>query len=135
MYGGACGCSLALDASCALAMTQASDAPRCPCCRFSAHRDELLLGTWLYTTAWMVLADAHLQPGYVCSCLATLTLALPVRFWKQAPLTLLANSQMMPAGSVRRLLHGVLLPLGCSYSFEVSSRRAFVRSAGARAHF
>lgn len=94
-----------------------------PTRRFTSHRDHLLLATWLYTAAY---SRAQATPSQLVCWLGVLGLALPMRFMKQLPLTLLANAQLLRVATARQLLHGLVLPLGCSYYFEAHSRRVFL---------
>lgn len=90
---------------------------------FAAHRERLLLATW----AWLGLgAGAHLRSTWV----AVLGLALPIRFWKQAPLSLLlALPQLLATRpACLKSLCSVALPLACTYCCERHMRRSFVRA-------
>lgn len=93
--------------------------------RFSAYRDHLLLGTWLYTAAY---SRTQLAPRQLLGWLGVLGLALPMRFFRLLPLTLLASAQLLHAVTPRQLVHTVVLPLACSWYFEAHSRAAFVHA-------
>lgn len=92
---------------------------------FSAHREGLLLGTWAYMA---LVGRALLQPGWV----AVLGLALPLRWWRQAPLSLLLTLPALRAGraALARSLCAVALPLACGYAWERHMRRSFLRGGG-----
>lgn len=94
--------------------------------RYAALRDGLLLWTWSCASLWVVVAQPRLRPGQAVGFLACLALALPMRWRRQAPLSLLAHSQLVLAGGMRAVFHSVVLPLSCSYCWEAHARRAFL---------
>lgn len=70
----------------------------------------------------------QLAPRQMGCWLGVLGLALPMRFFRLLPLTLLASAQLLHAVSLRQLVHTVVLPLAASWWFEAHSRAAFVHA-------
>lgn len=91
----------------------------------------MLCFTWLASAAWPLAlrAGGTLAPHDMLTALTVLGLAFQMRLRMLGPVVLAFNAQLLPHLCTCHLVHGISLPLACSYCFEARTRRLFLQHA------